>query len=229
MWRATLLARPNRFLVLARCGARTLRAACRDPGRLEALLRPGAPLRLRPAPGAGRRTRFDLVLARAGRVWVSLVPALANDVFAAALARGGVPGLRGARVLAREVRHGRSRLDFLLSVRGARVWTEVKSVGLVSGGVALFPDAPTARGARHVRALLALARAGEGAQVVFVVQRGDARAFAPFAARDPEFARVLREAARNGVRVRAYACRVSPRGVALTRPLPVRLAGCPGV
>lgn len=221
---ATLVARPNRFLVLVSTPQGDVRAACRDPGRLEELLVPGAELRLRRVFGSpARRTRYDLVLARQGRTWVSLVPALANSVFAVALARGDVAGLRGARRVASEVRHGRSRIDFVLARRGRRVWTEVKSVGLVRAGLALFPDAPTARGVRHLRELLALARAGERAQVVFVVQRSGARAFAPFAERDPEFARALLEAARGGVRVRAYACRVDLRGCTLARALPVRL------
>lgn len=223
--RATLVARPKRFLALVRTREGVVRAACRDPGRLEELLVPGAELRLRRVPPSpSRRTGFDLVLARRGRVWVSLVPVLANDVFAVALGRGDAAGLREARVAAREARAGRSRLDFVLTRRGRRVWTEVKSVGLVRAGVALFPDAPTARGARHVRELAALARAGERAQVVFIVQRGDARAFAPFTERDPEFARALVAAARAGVRVRAYACRVDPRGLTLAAPLPVRPA-----
>lgn len=217
------MARPNRFLVRARLdGGRVVRAACRDPGRLERLLVPGVELRLRPAPRGTRRTRFDLVLARQGRAWVSVVPVAANDVLAAALARGDADGLRGARVLAREVRRGHSRFDFLLLLRGRSLWTEVKSVGLVEHGVALFPDAPSARAARHLRELTALARAGEAALVVFVVQRAGARVVAPFASRDPEFARALGEAVSGGVRVRAYACRVGPRGLGLAGPLRVR-------
>lgn len=220
---ARCVARPNRFLVRARLGERLVSAACRDPGRLEALLVPGTELRLRAVASTTRRTRYDVVLARTGRTWVGVVPALANDVVAAALARHDVPGLRGARVLAREVAHGASRFDFLLAWRGRRVWTEVKSAGLVQHGLALFPDAPTRRGTRHLRELLELARGGADAQVIFVVQRGDARAFGAFRERDPDFAQALAEAARGGVRVRAYACAVGPRGVGLTRALPLRL------
>lgn len=223
--RATFVGRPNRFLVVARTARGVVQAACRDPGRLEELLVPGVELRLRRAPdSSARRTRYDLILARQGHTWVSLVPTLANDLLAAALARGDVVGLRGARVTAREIRRGRSRLDFLLAHRGRAVWTEVKSVGLVRAGLALFPDAPTERGARHLLELLELARAGEGAQVVFVVQRDDARAFAPFVERDPRLAQALAAAVRGGVRVRAYACRVDPRGATLAQPLRVRLA-----
>lgn len=220
---ATFLERPNRFLVLARMGRRRVRVASRDPGRLRELLLPGAELLVAPAAGPGRRTAYTLMLVRHGRRWISLVPALANRILESALARGGVPGLEGARVLRREVRRGRSRFDLLLARRGSSVLTEVKSVTLVTRGRALFPDAPTARGTRHLRELTEVRRRGGASAVVFVVQRPDARSLSPHADMDPAFARALAEAARAGVRLLAYTCRVSPAGVTLERRIPVVL------
>src|SRR5207247_1426298 len=131
---ATFVARPNRFLIVARRGGHRLLAACRDPGRLERLLRPGVALRLMPARPGRRRTRFDVVLVRSGRTWTSLIPVLANRILEAAIAAGRVPGLSGARVLAREPAHGKGRFDFRIAHRGRRVLPEVESVGLVVGG-----------------------------------------------------------------------------------------------
>ncbi len=222
---AFFVARPNRFAVIASVGGPHVRIASRDPGRLTELLRPGVRLLLAPAPlGSARRTPYTVVLVRNRRRWVSVVPALANNVLVSALARNRVPGLRGARVLAREIRHGRSRFDFLLLRRGRRLLVEVKSATLVEDGVALFPDAPTARGARHVRELTEHARRGGHAAIVFVVQRSDARALRPHAGNDPALASALRDASRAGVRVLAYACRVTPQGVTLERRIPV--VGC---
>ena len=212
--------RPNRFLVVARIGGQQVRVACRDPGRLRELLVPDARLLVAPSAAPDRRTAYTLFLVGLGRQWIPLVPALANRVFDAALRGGGVPGLAGARVVDREVAHGRSRFDFVLSWRGRRLVTEVKSVTLVEGRRALFPDAPTARGARHVRELTPL---GRGAAVVFIVQRPDADSVSPHAANDPEFAAAVAEAARAGVRLLAYTCRVSRQGVALDRRVPVML------
>lgn len=225
---ARFVSRPNRFVIRARCGARVVRAASADPGRLRELLRPGATLLLRPAPaGSSRRTRYTAVLVRHRGVWVSLVPALANAIVASALARGGAEGLRGFRVAGREVRHGHSRFDLALEGRGRRWLVEVKSATLVLSGLALFPDAPTLRGARHLRELRRHVERGGSAAVVFVVQRSDAAALAPHTGNDPAFAEALREAARAGVKVHAYACRVTPRGAALLRRIPVRLSGTP--
>ena len=220
---ATFVSRPNRYLIVARRKGRLIEAACRDPGRLNWLLRSGLPLRLRPATTEGRRTAFDVVLARGDGVWVSLVPTLANRLFEDAVARGRAPGLAGARVLRREHAHGGSRFDFLLQARGRPVLAEVKSVGLVERGRALFPDAPTARGARHVRELGAHARAGGSALLAFVVQRNDAHSVAPHADLDPDFTEALVDARRAGVRLLGFRSRVDEHGAAIVGRLPVVL------
>jgi len=222
---ARFVDRPNRFLVVARLRGRRVLAACRDPGRLDHLLGPEVELRLaraRPsAGGAGRRTAYDVALVRHRAGWTSLVPVLANRILEAAIVAGAAPGLRGVRVLGREVTHGESRLDFLLARRGRRVLAEVKSVGLVVDGCALFPDAPTARGARHLRHLARHVRGGGAALLVFVAQRSDARRVAPYRAIDPDFADALEEARRAGVGLLAYNCDVSPAGCRLRERIPV--------
>jgi sugar fermentation stimulation protein A len=156
---------------------------------------------------------------------VSLVPALANSILGSALAARDVRGLEGARVLGREVVRGGSRFDFLLSHRGETLLTEVKSATLVEGGKALFPDAPTLRGARHLRELTAWTRGGGRALVVFLVQRRDARALRPNERTDPAFAGALRDAKEAGVRIRVYRCAVTPRGCTLLGPIPLELPG----
>ena len=103
---ATFVARPNRFLLVADVGARRVPVASRDPGRLEGILVPGARLLLAPATAAGRRTAFTLTLARQGDVWVCLIPALASQIVHFAASRGGLPGLKGAKVIQAEVRSG---------------------------------------------------------------------------------------------------------------------------
>ena len=100
---------------------------------------------------------------------------------------------------------------------------EVKSVGLVEGGRALFPDAPTARGARHVRELTAHVRGGGHALLAFVVQGAGALAVAPLSDLDPEFASALAEALRAHVRVLGFSCRITEKGAEIRGSLPVVL------
>jgi sugar fermentation stimulation protein A len=220
---ATFVARPNRFLVLADVGSRRVPVASRDPGRLEGILVPGAPLLLAPAAAPGRRTAFTLTLARQGDVWVCLIPALASRIVHFAAARGGLDGLKGAKVIQAEVTSGRSRIDFRMRKGGRDLLVEVKAAVHVEGGRALFPDCPTARGSRHVKELTAARRRGQDAALVFVVHREDADRLSPWCAVDPAFAQALRAAARVGVRLLAYTCRVTPDGVTVARRIPVEL------
>jgi sugar fermentation stimulation protein A len=221
--RAAFAERPNRFLVRAAIESGIVEAACGDPGRLIELFRPGVPLLLMPCDGVGRRTRYTVALVRNRGHWVSVLPVLANRLFSSALAAGRMEGLAGWRIEGREVRHGASRFDFVLRRRGRDALAEVKSVSLVEGSRALFPDAPTLRGTRHVRELTAHRRAGGQGLLAFVVQRADAESVSPHAGIDPVLAEAIAEAHEAGVRMVAYACRMSPIGARIERRIPVVL------
>jgi sugar fermentation stimulation protein A len=101
---------------------------------------------------------------------------------------------------------------------------EVKSVGAQRDRIALFPDAPTLRGVRHLALLASLARGGRGCAIVFCAQRGDVRAVAPDVAIDPAFAASLRRAARAGVRIAALRCSAGLSGMRLHGEIPVLLS-----
>ena len=214
---ARFVSRPNRFIVRAAMGDRAdVVAHLGDPGRLSELLLPGAALRLRPVRrSAKRKTRYTVALVRSsdGRTWVSLETGLAN-VLAEELLRGGrIRGIGAGWTIRREVRCGDSRLDFRLrNAAGATLWVEVKSVTFVENGVARFPDAPTARGKRHLEELTACVNRGDRAAVLFVVQRGDAGSVVPYRAIDPLFAAALGSARRAGVMLRGARFALSDSG-----------------
>lgn len=207
-----------------RAGRWRVRAHCPNPGRLTEFLEAGTPFLLRRVGAAGgpsaggRKTAFDVVAARHRGTWVVLDTRLANDLVAEALDEGRLdeafPGLRDVR---REPSHGDGRLDFELATDDGPVLVEVKSVTLLDeadGETGLFPDAPTARGTRHLGDLAKAARAGRNAAVVFVAMRGDVRRIRPHRARDPAFAKALVGAERAGVEVLGYgtAFAVDPAG-----------------
>lgn len=165
-----------------------------DPGRLEELLVEGRRMRLRPAAAPGRKTDWTAVLVES-------------------------PGGEGW------VSIGASRFDFSLRKEdpSRQLVLEVKSVTLVEEGLGLFPDAVTARGARHVRELAELAGSGDrAAAVLFLVQRDDAEAVMAAPSIDPDFAAALESARREGVRVLARRCSVDTECVSLDEPIPVR-------
>jgi sugar fermentation stimulation protein A len=220
---ARFLRRLNRFAALVEVGRHRALAHVANSGRLRELLVHGARVYLRPQGRAGRSCPYDLALVRASGTLVSADARLPNALVAGALAAGGIAPLREFGPARPEVRHGRSRLDFVLGDSGRRCLVEAKSVTLVEGGVALFPDAPTVRGRRHVEALARACRRGAAAAVIFVVQRADAVRFRPNVEADTAFARALSRAAKAGVRVLAYRCRVTRQRIVLGDPLPVVL------
>jgi sugar fermentation stimulation protein A len=213
---AIFLERPNRFLIRARHQGRIVWAFLADPGRLVELLRPGAELYLAPHKAPTRRTQFDVVLVRHGGVLVCVDSRLPNKIFAQAVRAGELPEFWGYDCLRPEVKVGHSRLDFLLTGREkVPCYVEVKSVTLVVDQEGRFPDAPTARGRRHLQELMRLKTQGYCAVVVFLIQRGDASRFAPNKETDPLFARTLRLAAGQGVEVLAYRCQVNEKEIVL--------------
>ncbi|HEY75497.1 MAG TPA: DNA/RNA nuclease SfsA [Thermoflexia bacterium] len=210
--------RENRFRVAVEVDGRVEAAHLPNSGRLGGLLVPGRRCYLVPRSSPGRRTPYDLLLVAHAGVLVSVDARLPNPLFAEAVAAGRLAPFAGVTRVAREVRHGGSRIDFRLEGAWGTCWVEAKSVTLVEDGVALFPDAPTGRGRRHLEDLITLVREGHRAAVVFVVQRPDARAFAPNGRTDPAFARMLAEAAAQGVEVYAYRCRVTRKAISIAPP-----------
>lgn len=216
------VARPNRFIARVKIGGSTVSAHMPNTGRLRELLLPGTPVLVSEHPGSSRKTRYTLRLVWQKDHWVCIDSASANDVAAEALSRGRIPELAGYASFRREVTAGNSRFDFLLT--GERpCWVEVKGVTLVRDGWAAFPDAPTERGRRHIAELVERRRAGEDAAVLFIVQNPSARIFRPHHETDPEFARLVRTAARNGVRILAYRLSVDETEMAVEQSIPVRI------
>lgn len=225
---ATFQIRENRFRtrVLIAGEREPVPAYLPNPGRLQELLLPGRRVMVRPVPPAAaarRRTAHDLLLVELDGHWISLDSRLPNPLVARLLEARWLAGFESYPVVRREVRLGESVIDFRLEGRSPPCWLEVKSVTLVEGRTAAFPDAPTRRGRRHVRELARAVKQGARAVVVFVVQREDARSFTPHDATDPDFGAVLREAAQAGVEVRALRCGVTPQGVRALDEIPVRL------
>ena len=217
------VARPNRFLAVIELDGKQVEAHLPDPGRLKELLVPGRQVWLRRVPAANRRTSYTLTLVRTpGGEMVSLVTTFPNEIVAEALAAQHITELSHWTTIRREYTWGKSRFDFLLGKGDdERMLLEVKSVTLVEGDRALFPDAVTARGARHVRELAAATSEGMDAAVLFVVQRRDAASITAARSIDPVFADALAEAHEAGVLLLGYRCKVTTKKAELTQPIPV--------
>ena len=225
---ARFVRRDNRFRAQVERDGHLLAAHMPNSGRLGELFTPGATVWVAPHQDqAARKTACDLALVEYAGVLVSVDARLPNRLVAEALAEDRLAPLAGYATVRPEARAGSSRLDFLLDdgpdPAAPRCWLEVKSVTLVQDGMALFPDAPTTRGVKHLEVLAALRRAGERVAVGFVIQRTDAVGFGLHPTADPIFAATLRRVHREGVEVYAWRCAVDRDAIQLTDQVPVAL------
>jgi sugar fermentation stimulation protein A len=221
--RARLLRRYKRFFadVMLEDGSE-LTAHCPNPGAMLGLKDEGLTCWLSRSDDPKRKLAHTLEMVEADGVLTSVNTLLPNRLVAEALAADAIPELGGYATHRREVRYGAaSRVDFLLEAPGRpAAWVEVKGVTLHRGaGLAEWPDCVSARGARHMAELGEVARLGDRAVVLFVVQRADCDRFALARDLDPAFAAAFDRVSNAGVEALVYACDVSPERIAIRRAL----------
>ena len=214
------LARPNRFVAHVEIQGQTEVVHVKNTGRCRELLPVGAQVWCQQADNPNRKTRFDLITVRKGNRLINMDSQAPNAAAGEWLRAGGLGKAENIRP---EVRQGDSRFDYSFTLDGKTCFLEVKGVTLENDGVCAFPDAPTQRGARHLRGLAKLAEEGYGAYVLFVIQMADVKYLHPNDATDPEFAKALREAAAAGVQVLAMDCRVTEDTMEIRDPVKVCL------
>ncbi|MBX6395625.1 MAG: DNA/RNA nuclease SfsA [Alicyclobacillaceae bacterium] len=200
----TFLRRLNRFEAEVLIEEEVHRVHVPSPGRLTTAVAGGTACLLRYDSNPRRKLPYSLYVSRPEGHWVIIDSMVANHLMKKVLSEHGLPGLPSAelREIRAEPKWGHSRFDFVATDRQGGVHlVEVKAVNDAEDGVARFPDAPTARGVRHVRELQRVQEEGVGyAWIFFVVLRDDAAVFAPHEAIDPAFALALRQAVEKGVR-----------------------------
>lgn len=212
--------RVNRFLGLAEVGERVVEIHIHDPGRLSEVLTPGVVIWAR-EKGSGK-TRYYLLAAEVGDELVIVDSALHIKVARWLIESGHV--LYGYSVEKIEPAFGGGRFDLLLRTpTGGLAFVEVKGVTLAVGGRALFPDAPTSRGARHMLKLAEAARLGYEAWVLFLVFR-KSEVFSPNWATDRKFSEALAYAYKNGVNMAAVRLEAFKWGLEYIQMLPIELA-----
>lgn len=219
---ARFAARRKRFTVLVETHGRTFAAHTNNTGSMLGLLRPGARVLLSESGNPKRKLAHTLELVDFHGTWVGVNTSTPLRLLRAAWSRGLLPEAAGYGSFRPEAARGDSRLDALLEGPAGRLWVECKNVTLVEdGSTALFPDAVTARGLKHLRELTDIARSGERAALFLLAQRADAGCFAPAGLIDPAWAAAFQEALDNGVEAWAYTALVTPEGIGLGSRLPV--------
>ena len=198
--------RAKRFFVTVDMDGQEVTAHTNNTGTMLGLLRRGRPVLLSPATNPARRLKWTVEavgLPRGdGFFWAGVNTSVPNRLLESMFHAGVLDWMKGYDVLKREAVNGESRLDGLLTGPGLPdLWVECKNVTLVEDGVAAFPDAVTARGAKHLRTLMDIRASGARAAMLYIIQRPDGACFSAADYVDPVYAEALREAAAKGVEV----------------------------
>jgi len=212
-------ARPNRFIAHIRIDGRMEIAHVKNTGRCKELLLPGAKVIVEKADNPARKTQYDLIAVWKGDRLINMDSQAPNKAFVEYLRAGR--HIRGITRIKPEAPYGGSRFDFYVEAGERKIFIEVKGVTLEEDGAALFPDAPTERGVKHLNELAGCIQAGYEAHVVFVIQMAGARYFAPNNATHPAFGKALAAAQAAGVQVMALDCVVGENSLTIGKPVPV--------
>ena len=224
--RGRLIRRYKRFLAdVVLDDGTAVTAHCPNSGRMTGCSEPDRPVYLSLHDNPRRKLKYtwELIEMPASLVGVNtLVP---NRLVAQSVRQNLPPALAGYSKVKSEVRiNPRTRLDLKLTASGRRdCYVEIKNCTLVEKGDAMFPDAPTTRGQKHLHTLVDLKRKGHRAVIFYLVQRTDASLFRPADAIDTEYGRLLRWAIAKGVEIVVYDVTIDTQQIELGKALPFRL------
>ena len=228
-----LVQRYKRFLADVRLASGDVVVAhCANSGSMLSVKEPGSRVWLSPAADPKRKLHYNWELIEVDGGLVGINTSHPNRIVADAITDGHIPELAGYTSIKREQKYGRnSRIDILLeNGPTASCHVEVKNVTLKRrGGLdwpAEFPDSVTARGAKHLKEMTDIVRAGGRAMMVYLVQRNDCRSFTVAGDIDPAYATGLEAAMAAGVEAVCYGCDVAPDAITIGQPLTVDLPNC---
>lgn len=212
-----LIKRYKRFLADVELADGTVVTAhCPNSGRMTLCQGPGWDVLLSPANTPKRKLQYTWELVHNGQCWICVNTQRANEVAFEAVSNNKIIELSTYELIEREKKYGRnSRIDLLLSKPNELCYVEVKSVTLTNNGKFTFPDAPTARGRKHLEELMEMKKLGHRAVMLFIVMRSDGKGFEAAAHIDPEYAQMLKEAKKAGVEILVYGTEINEFGISV--------------
>ncbi len=224
--RGTLIKRYKRFLADVKLSdGKVVTAHCPNTGSMQGCSEPGRPVYLSSHDNPKRKLKYTWELIEMPSSLVGVNTLVPNRLVFESVKAGLVPELAGYQNADREVKiNDHTRLDFVLTAAdGQRCFGEIKNCTLVSDGAALFPDAVTSRGLKHLSELEALVSTGNRCVMFYFIQRMDAKIFKPADQIDPDYGRGLRRAVSGGVEILAYDVFIDLKGIRLNHRIPCEL------
>ena len=219
-----LIKRYKRFLADVELADGTIVTAhCTNSGSMKSCLEDNARVYLTPVNDPKRKTKFTWEMIEIDNQWVGINTGNPNIIAYESIKNGLIPELSGYNLVKREVKFGNSRFDVMAENSQEVCFVEVKNVTYKKDKYALFPDAVTSRGLKHLNTLIEVKKSGRRAVMLYIIQRQDVEIFGPAEEIDPEYAKGLRNAINNGVEVLAYQVLVSPEEIILDKKLPIEI------
>lgn len=221
--KARFIERPNRFIAHVELDGEEIVVHVPNTGRCRELLIEGVDVILRKGNTPNRKTPYDLISVYKGDKLVNIDSQAPNKIVHEAIHNGKIEPLKEYTYIKREMKYGNSRIDFYLKNDSKEYYLEVKGVTLEEDGVLMFPDAPTARGTKHIYELIEIKEKGMGAGILFLIQMNGTKYFTPNKERDPKFFEAVKAAKNSGVDLMAYECIVGEDEIILDREVEVKI------
>lgn len=193
--------RKNRFLGVVRTRGGLIEAHIHDSGRLKEILFKGNKVLLKRVEGKQRKTKWDIVLGKVEEFFIPINSSVHREISETLIKKFKIFG--NIKRIKPEFKFGESRIDFFIEKEGERLLIEVKGCTLSKGGVALFPDAPTPRGTKHITTLISALREGFKTYLLILVLRPDSICFLPNKENDPTFSKVFYKGLKEGIKVKS--------------------------
>ena len=213
--------RPNRFIALVEIGGKIEECHVKNTGRCKELLIPGVTVYVQEQNKPSRKTKYDLISVKKGNRIINMDSQVPNKVVFDWIVEGN--GFKEMNQKKKKKTYGNSRFDIYLESPKKKVFIEVKGVTLENDDIAMFPDAPTLRGIKHINELTKAIEEGYECYVIFVIQMESITKFKPNDVTHPEFGQALREAKEKGLNIMAYECRVKPDRIKMGSPVSIEL------
>lgn len=217
--RGKFLSRPNRFIANVEINGKTETVHVKNTGRCRELLVPNATVFLEKSDNPLRKTQYDLVAVYKDNLLINMDSQIPNDVAFEWLKNGNLFS-KNAKIR-REVTHNKSRFDFYIEDGNRKIFLEVKGCTLEQDGIAMFPDAPTERGVKHIEELIGCLEEGFEAYILFVIQMKPVKVFKPNDNTHKAFGDALRKAYESGVRILAYDSIVTPNSIKIDKEVKI--------
>jgi len=209
--KALFLSRPNRFIARIEIDGKEEICHVKNTGRCKELLLPRASIYVQERQNKRRKTKYDLISVYKHERLINIDSQAPNKLFHEWVLASNY--FKDIQLIKPEAKYQNSRFDFYLETSDRKIFVEVKGVTLEEDGVAMFPDAPTERGVRHLHELGSSIKEGFEAYVFFVIQMKGVRYFTPNIKTHPAFAEALAKAAKQGVQVLAFDCEVTRNAI----------------